>query len=77
MKILFRILLLGLFISFQVNIDAAKPKKEMALQLYSIREVIGSAEKYDKNHKEVFRKLYSWGYTAVEAANYDQARLPD
>ena len=53
---------------------SAKPKKEMALQLYSIREVIGSAEKYAKNHEEVFRKLHAWGYTAVEAANYDQGK---
>ena len=53
---------------------SAKPKKEMALQLYSIREVIGSPENYAKNHVEVFQKLFSWGYTAVEAANYDQGR---
>lgn len=52
----------------------AKTKKEMALQLYSIREVIGSPENYAKNHVEVFRKLADWGYTAVEAASYDQAR---
>lgn len=52
----------------------AKPKKEIALQLYSIREVIGSPENYAKNHVEVFRKLASWGYTAVEAASYDQSR---
>jgi len=53
---------------------SAKPKKEMALQLYSIREVIGSPENYAKNHVEVFQKLFSWGYTAVEAASYDQGR---
>lgn len=52
---------------------AAKPK-QMALQLYSIREVIGSPEKYAQNHEEVFRKLRSWGYTAIEAANYDQGK---
>lgn len=52
----------------------AKPKKEIGLQLYSIREVIGSPEKYAQNHVEVFAKLASWGYTAVEAANYDQGK---
>ena len=49
-------------------------KKEMALQLYSIREVIGSPDKYAKNHAETFQKLHDWGYTAVEAASYDQVR---
>ena len=53
---------------------SAKPKKQMGLQLYSIREVIGSPEKYAQNHVEVFKKLASWGYTAVEAASYDQGR---
>ncbi len=52
----------------------AKPKKQMALQLYSIREVIGSPENYAKNHVEAFLKLASWGYTAVEAASYDQEK---
>ena len=53
---------------------AAKPKKEMALQLYSIRDVIGTPEKYAANHVEVFKKLNAWGYTAIEAANYDQGK---
>ena len=52
----------------------AKPKKEIGLQLYSIREVIGSPEKYAQNHIEVFARLASWGYTAVEAASYDQGK---
>ena len=53
---------------------AAKSKKQMALQLYSIREIIGTPELYAKNHAEVFRQLSAWGYTAVEAASYDQRR---
>ena len=53
---------------------AAKPKKEMALQLYSIRDVIGTPEKYAANHVEVFKKLNAWGYTAIEAASYDQGK---
>lgn len=52
----------------------AKPKKEIGLQLYSIREVIGSPEKYAQNHIEVFAKLASWGYTAVEAASWIKAK---
>lgn len=65
------IMLAALLLALPVS---AKSKKEMALQLYSIREVIGSPENYAKNHVEVFRKLAAWGYTAVEAASYDQAK---
>jgi len=46
-------------------------KKEMALQLYSIRDIIGSNENYAKNHVEVFKKLKEFGYSAIEAANFD------
>ena len=63
-------------VCFQLSTSAchALTKKEMALQLYSIREVIGSPDKYAQNHAEVFQKLAAWGYTAVEAASYDQGR---
>ena len=50
-------------------------KKEMALQLYSIREVVGNAETYAKNHEATFKQLKEWGYTAVEAANYDNGKF--
>ena len=46
-------------------------KKDMALQLYSIRNVIGDAEKYAANHESVFKALAEMGYTAAEAANYN------
>jgi len=65
------IILAALLLALPVS---AKSKKEMALQLYSIREVIGSPENYAKNHVEVFKKLHDWGYTAIEAASYDQGR---
>lgn len=65
-------ILLALFL--MPTVLSAKPKKEMALQLYSIREVMGSPEKYAQKHEEVFRQLAAWGYTAVEAASYNQGK---
>ena len=51
---------------------AAEPvKKEIGLQLYSIRSVIGNPELYAANHEEAFKALAEMGYTCVEAANYD------
>lgn len=45
-------------------------KKEMAVQLYSARDLIGNPELYAQNHEEVLKALADMGYTAVEAANY-------
>ena len=51
--------------------SASKPvKKEMAIQLYSARDLIGSAEKYAESHEEVLKALAEMGYTSVETANY-------
>lgn len=49
--------------------------KEMSIQLYSLRELIGDAEKYAANHKEVFARLKEFGYTSVEAANYGDGKF--
>ena len=50
-------------------------KKEMGLQLYSIRELIGNEENYAKNHVEVFKQLKEMGYTYVEAAHYNDGKF--
>lgn len=51
------------------------PKKEMCLQLYSIRDLIGDAQLYAKNHVKVFKQLAAMGFTGVEAANYDNGKF--
>lgn len=51
------------------------PEKEMALQLYSIRDVIGDSAKYAENHETLLKELRDMGYTAVEAANYNNGKF--
>lgn len=51
------------------------PEKEIALQLYSIREVIGDSAKYADNHETLLKELHDMGYSAVEAANYNNGRF--
>ena len=46
-------------------------RKEVAVQLYSVRDLIGNAEKYAANHEAVLGEIAAMGYTAVEAANYN------
>ena len=49
---------------------AETARKDIGVQLYSLRDLIGNAEKYAANHEEVFKALAEFGYTSVEAANY-------
>lgn len=49
--------------------------KEISVQLYSIRDVIGNPELYAANHEEAFTALAEYGYTSVEAACYDDGLL--
>ena len=44
--------------------------KEMAVQLYSAKDLIGNPEKYKKNHEFLLKSIAEMGYTGVETANY-------
>lgn len=52
-----------------VKEDAALPKKEIALQLYSLREDIS------KDYAGVIKKVGEMGYTAIEAAGYKDGKF--
>lgn len=43
---------------------------EFGVQLYSVRDLIGDAEKYAANHEQILSQLAEMGYKSVEAANY-------
>lgn len=50
-------------------------KKDIGLQLYSVRELIGNDDLYAQNHKEVFSRLSDMGYTSVEACWYNDGKF--
>lgn len=50
-------------------------KKEVAYQMYNLRGLIGNPELYAKNHESVLKQTAQMGYTAVEAASYDNGKL--
>lgn len=51
--------------------DAGKrPKKEVGIQLYSVRSLIGVFGKEQGDYKPVLQALADMGYTSVEAASY-------
>ena len=72
-KVLF--LFMAAAMSFACGKPAALPEKEMCLQLYSIREIIGSPEQYAANHEAVFASLAQMGFTSVEAASYADGKF--
>lgn len=49
--------------------------KDMAVQLYSVRDLIGNAEMYAQNHEVVLKAIAEMGYTGVEAAHYGDGLL--
>lgn len=68
-RLLFAALVLSSMFFVQAN-----AKKQIALQLYSIRTVF-NAGNYEQTHADIFKKLKSYGYTGVEAASYDNGKF--
>ena len=64
--------LLVLPLQMQASTLKAKHKKQFALQLYSIRELVHEGDKAD--FQKLLNELSAMGYTAVEAASYDQGK---
>lgn len=50
-------------------------QKDICVQLYSVRDIMGNDEKYAQNHERVFKALKSFGYTSTEAANYNDGKF--
>ena len=59
----------------QPQAEMTPQKKDIGLQLYSIRQLIGNAEKFAENQEKVLSDLAKMGYTAVETANYGDGKL--
>ena len=45
------------------------------VQLYSIRDLIGTPELFAKNHEKVLRSLVTMGYSGVEAISYEDGKF--
>ena len=63
------------YISYRLTEEVEAPKKEMNVQLYSARSLIGTPELFAKNHEYVFQRLAQMGYTGVEAASYADGKF--
>ena len=50
-------------------------KKEIGIELYSVRDLIGNPEKFAKNSEATLKAIADYGYTSVEAACYGEGKL--
>lgn len=73
-KLLFMTTALAVLVSCTAK-PAAPVKKDISVQLYSIRSVIGNPKLYAENHEDAFKTLAQLGYTSVEAASYNDGKL--
>lgn len=59
------------YVSYRLTEELEAPSKDMAVQLYSVRSLIGTPELFAKNHDYVLSRLAQMGYTSAEAATYE------
>lgn len=71
MKINSIIILLAMCLAMPQTLSAQKGKKDVAIQLYSVRDLISKGG--DLN--QILKNLADMGYTSVEAANYDDGKF--
>lgn len=69
-------------IPFSVSAQKSKKaKKEVAIQLYSVRDLLNKVDnkdgKCDAAYTSLLEKLAKMGYTGVEAANYNNGKFYD
>lgn len=63
------------YVSYRLKEELEAPHKEMAVQMYSVRQLLGTPELYAKNHVYVLERLRQMGYSAVELASYEAGRF--
>ena len=62
------VIALAMAAMFASSCATEAPKKDMGIQLYSLRELIGNPESYAQNHEAVLQQIADLGYSAVDAA---------
>ena len=63
------------YVSYRLKDEMEAPQKEMSVQLYSARSILGTPEQFQKNHAYVLKRLREMGYTGVEPAGYENGKF--
>ena len=80
MKARYLLVLFALLVALPQAMNAKK-KKEVSIQLYSVRDILNKVDnkngKCDPTYTALLKKLANMGYTGVEAANYNNGKFYD
>ena len=57
------------------SVQEQTAKKDISVQLYSVKDLIGSPERYAQNHERVLKAIADMGYSGIEAACYNDGLL--
>lgn len=63
------------YVSYRLKEELEAPRKKMNVQLYSLRSLIGTPERFAQNHQYVLSRLSQMGFTGAEAASYDNGKF--
>ena len=63
------------YVRYRLTDEITAPARDMAVQLYSLRTLIGTPELFAKNHGYTFERLAQMGYTSVEACSYEDGQF--
>lgn len=63
------------YVSYRMEEEITAPRKDMAVQLYSVRQFIGTPELFAENHEYVLNRLSQMGFTGAEAASYKDGKF--
>ena len=63
------------YVSYRLKEELEAPRKKMNVQLYSLRSLIGTPERFAQNHGYVLSRLAQMGFTGAEAASYDNGKF--
>lgn len=72
MKSIRRLLMISVCGLCFAGCTSSQTAKEMTVQLYSVRDLIGKPELYAQNHEQVLKAIADMGYTGIEAANFKE-----
>ena len=80
MKARYLLVLFALLVALPQAMNAKK-KKEVSIQLYSVRDILNKVDnkdgKCDAAYITLLKNLAKMGYTSVEAANYNNGKFYD
>ena len=63
------------YVRYRLTDEIDSPARDMSVQLYSVRKLLGTPELFARNQEYVLGRLAQMGYTSVEANGYENGQF--